>query len=290
MKHQVNKANGFTIVELVVIMPIVILAIGAFLAVAIEMSGEVLASRAQNVLTYNAQDALNRIKADTKKANAFLAQNDVAVTTSTYQGRNNTGVAGSTDTTGFVNAGTDGDTLILTLWATTGNPANPASELAYKSRAPNPCGSAQTQNTPFSYNVIYFVRDNTLWRRVLMPQGYRTDVNVAACGSTLSAPGIAIPWQRASCAPGYSTAHCGTQDERLVDGVTSANFQVRYFSQPTSSTEVSAARTDASLANRKALLSGIKTAGVTINATQKVAGRDVSVSSTLRATREGGGL
>lgn len=291
-----RRQQGFTIVELVVIMPIVILAIGAFIAVAVEMSGEVLASRAQNVMTYNIQDALNRIKADTKRANAFLAQNDVAVTTGTYQGRNNTGVSGNTDTTAFLNAGTDGDTLILSLWATTGNPADAASELAYKSNAPNPCGTAQTQNTPFSYNVVYFVQNDasgvpTLWRRTIFPQNYASDTNIGACNAlSVGAPAIAAPWQRPSCSVGYNTSHCKTQDELLVRGVTSSDFQIRYYPLSTSTSEVSAARTDASIANRNALLSGIQTINITINASQTVAGRNVAVSSSLRATREGGGL
>ena len=66
MKFKQSLQQGFTLIEMLVIAPIVVLAIGAFLTVIISMTGEVLASRGANTLTYNIQDALNRIDQDVK--------------------------------------------------------------------------------------------------------------------------------------------------------------------------------------------------------------------------------
>ena len=46
--NRATKSFGFTVVELLVIAPIVILTIGAFVATIVNMTGEVLASRGAN--------------------------------------------------------------------------------------------------------------------------------------------------------------------------------------------------------------------------------------------------
>lgn len=48
-----SQNRGFTLVEIMVISPIIILAIGAFIAMIITMTGEVLSSRAANMLAYD---------------------------------------------------------------------------------------------------------------------------------------------------------------------------------------------------------------------------------------------
>lgn len=285
--------RGFTIVELVVIAPIVILAIGAFIAVAIQMSSEVLASRAQSTLVYNVHDALEKIQTDVQRATAFLAENSVSVTTTTKQGRNNTGVTGNNDTTSFVNVGPNGDTLILALWATTANPRTTSSEISYLVNSPNPCGVAQTQNDPLVYNVVYFVRTvggvSSLWKRTLMPSNYAT----ASCNAiSLNAPAVAAPWQRPSCAPGYTTgAFCLTEDEKLVDGVPPEGFNLHYYSSANSFSEITGAVSTAnSVSTRNSLLADADTVSVSINASETVAGREVSHDASIRATRWDYGL
>jgi len=72
--------RGFTIIEMLVIAPIVILTIGAFVTAIVNMTGDVLASRVTNVLTYNIQDALSRIEEDVKQSTSFIAGNNVTIT------------------------------------------------------------------------------------------------------------------------------------------------------------------------------------------------------------------
>ena len=58
VKHSVSR--GFTLVEMMVIAPIVILAIGAFITLIVNLTGEIMSSRGSNMVTYNVQNALNQ--------------------------------------------------------------------------------------------------------------------------------------------------------------------------------------------------------------------------------------
>ena len=142
-----NIQEGFTLIEMLVVAPIVILTIGAFLTVIISMTGEVLASRASTNLSYNVQDALNRIEQDVKISNGYLATNNVM---GTNQGYND-------DTTAFTNiGGASGTSLILNVVGTTINPVSANSAYVYLKNKPNSCAAPQN-NIPFSYNIVYFI-------------------------------------------------------------------------------------------------------------------------------------
>ena len=64
-------SKGFTLVEMMVIAPIVILLIGAFIAAIVGLTGEVMSSRGSNVVAYDLQDALNRIEEDVKLSTSY---------------------------------------------------------------------------------------------------------------------------------------------------------------------------------------------------------------------------
>lgn len=181
MKHVGQK--GFTLVEMLVVAPIVILAIGAFLTVIISMTGEVISSRASNTLIFNVQDALARIEEDVELSAGFLATNTVTLSAAQGQGYNN-------DATNFTNVGSNGNALILNMIATDTNPLTSTSQYVYLRDQPNSCLAPQN-NIPLTYNVVYFVKDGTLWRRTIMPQQY-ADTTTYACGTT---------WQQPSCNP-----------------------------------------------------------------------------------------
>lgn len=261
-------SKGFTIVEMLVIAPIVLLAIGAFITAIVSMTGEVLSTRAANSLAYNIQDALGRIEADVKLSTTFLATNSIDLTTP--QGFNN-------DTTDFKNAGADGDMLILNALVTTGNPQSDTSGVVYLDDKPNDCAvspsSRLSQNTPMTMNIVYFVKNNTLWRRVIMPADYAS----AGCNT---------PWQQPSCAPGQAGAFCKTQDIKLVDDISTSDFTVDYYSSADSTSVNQIASdsgaTDSSRAN--ALLTS-PTVGISIDITKQVAGREINQSGSIRVTK-----
>jgi hypothetical protein len=255
--------QGFTVVEILIVAPIVILVIGVFISVIVNMTGDVLASRAATTLAYNIQDALNRIDQDVTQSGAYLATNNITLTSP--QGYND-------DTTNFHNAdATNGTMLILNTYATTNNPLATTQNTIYYPNVPNACGSPLiNSNMPVMMNTIYFVKNSTLWRRTIATNLYTT-------------VGCSVPWQQPSCAPGISNAFCKTQDVRLIDGIQSSGFSVGYYPSPSSTTPNTiasdSAQTDVA---RFAALQANSTVVVTINATNIVAGRSISQTGTIR--------
>jgi competence protein ComGC len=262
---EIDTKRGFTLVEMLVVMPIIILAIGIFINVIVYITGGVLVSRGANALVYNIQDALNRIEEDVKSSSNYLATNSISLTSP--QGYNNDG------TSNFHNASaTTGTMLILNTYATTSNPITSTRNIIY-SNGPNPCGSNLVNlNQPITLNIVYFVKDNTLWRRVVAPANYAT-------------VGCSVPWQRPSCYPGISGVFCKAQDVRLVDGVGSSGFNISYYSSPSSTTadSVSSDNTKPD-SDRQTTLQTISTIGVTITATNTIAGHDVTQTGTIRVS------
>lgn len=278
MKRELQK--GFTLIEMLVVAPIVILAIGAFLTVIISMTGEVISSRASNALVYNIQDALNRVEQDTRLSTGFLAQTDTnpagagGNALQPGQGLNNT-------TTPFLSVSGGGSSLILNMIATNDNPLSPNSSFVFLRNQPDPCASPQA-NLPLSYNVVYFVQDSTLWRRVVMPQNFADTTNFSC----------ATPWQRPSCNPAFianpGNAFCATEDIRLVDGVTA--FTTQYLNGASGEIVVAAAMLEGgndapAIAARNIALQTATTLSVGISSTQTAAGREVSQASSLRVSR-----
>jgi len=272
--YQIKK-NGFTAVEVLIIAPIVILVIGAFITVIVNMTGDVLSSRGANTLAYTAQDALNQIEQDVKSSNAFLATNNIALTSP--QGYDN-------GTAMFDNNGTNGPMLILNTYATTTNPLSSTRNIIY-TNSPNTCASGDSdKNDPMPINIIYFVKEGTLWRRTIMPSDYTT----AGCDAKNNA--AAVPWQQPTCTA--INGFCTTKDTKLVDGILATDgFNISYFSKGNSTNEDPVANNSGSTDNaRAAALQTVNTIKVTISATNTVAGRDVSYSGTVRATIPSGDI
>lgn len=264
------RQAGFTLVEIMVIAPIVILAIGAFVTVIISMTGEVLTSRGSNILAYNIQDATNRIEQDVRLSTTYLAQNNITLTAGEAQGYNN-------DATNFTNVGgTSGTSLILSMLVTNDNPLSNTNSVVYLANQPNACASTQVrENAPMVMNVVYFVKDNTLWRRTIMPSNYAT-------------PGVgcSTPWQQPSCAPGYTAVFCKTNDIKLVEGVSGTGFNVQYFGAASAtSPNATVSNPATSIDDRNTALASLPTVSVSISASQSIAGRTVERAATLRASR-----
>ncbi len=258
--------RGFTLVEMLVVAPIVLLVIGVFIATIVNMTGDVLSTRNANDLAYNIQDALNRIEQDVKLSGGFLSTNNIILTSP--QGYND-------DATNFHNINaTTGTMLILNSYTTTDNPASTTPNILYASGQPNPCDSTLVnKNQPFMMNVVYFVKNNTLWRRTLAQSNYETI-------------GCSKPWQQPSCALNVVNVFCKTTDIKLVEGVdASTGFTISYYPDATSTTANAIAgdsnQTDIA---RQAALKLTNTATINITATATIAGRPVSQSGSIRVT------
>ncbi len=279
------QVRGFTLVEMLVIAPIVILLIGGFIALIVNVTGEVLASRASNVLAYNVQDALNRIEQDVKMSSNFLAVNDIDIS-STKQGYGgNTTSGSSVNFTNIDKTASAGSTasLILRTVATVRNPLNASAtdnDLVYLAASPNPCTNyaSYSRNTPMFTNIVYFIQDNTLWRRTIMPSNYNNPA--VRCGNA--------PWQVPSCIEGYGPAlsFCQTNDEKIIIGVSSVNFVIQYYANSSTTTaDTASVNTSSNDASRNIALASTPSVGITITANQIVAGRDISRTASIRVTR-----
>jgi type II secretory pathway pseudopilin PulG len=248
------NARGFTLIEVLVISPIIILFIGAFLALLVSLTGESLVVREKNAAAYDTQAALDDIEASINQAITFLP------TTGTVpipQGKDNSTSAG----TAFTNevAG-EPNTLIIRSAATTARPSDAARELIYMG-----AGACDSKNPLYTYYTVYFTAldpdtavttDRALYKRTILPQN----------------PACKTVWQRGSCDVSRMTSHasvCKARDEKLVAGV--ATFDVQYYigSSPTAVADNQAASaTDVS---------------INLGLSKQVAGSAVQYSGTVRA-------
>lgn len=278
----IQNGRGFTLIEMVIIAPIVILSIGAFIVLIVNMTGEVMSSRGSNALAYELQDTLNRIEQDVKLSSTFLAQNSISFSAANPQGK---GAVGSVDN--FVNVTSSGEkSLILASIATNSNPVSDGVGSIYLKDMPNNCSDPllYKKNKPLVINIIYFIdnkgdsdpSNDTLYRRTVMPTNYATADDL--CGGTV--------WQQPSCQAGYSSSFCKTEDVKLLEGVAVGDLSISYYTSASSSSpNVTASSAYSSVSSREQALSGIQTVEVSISAKRKVAGRDISRTGSLRVTR-----
>lgn len=247
------STSGFTLIEIMIIAPVVILVIGGFIALIISLVGDTLVSRDRNALNYDTQNALDTIERDVRLSTQFLTTSKPLPSP---QG-SDSGYAGTA-------AFTSSSSLILSSLGTTDNPLDSTRLLVYYAMQPNPCGS-KTENRLFLTKIIYFVNNGSLWRRSIVPT-YNT--NFTPDDYTV----CATPWQQNSCSPGYVAAMCKASDVELLSGV--QTFSVKYFSAPGSLTDIGPSGALAA-----------STIEVTINSKRTVAGDDITTVRSLRSTK-----
>ena len=288
IKHN-NIERGFTMVEILIVAPIVILVIGAFVAVIVSMTGEVLAARASNNLSYSIQDALDRIEQHVKSSGGFLETNNFAFNPTSVQGFDN-GIEK------FKNVNSDttrGTSLILNTYMTNENLKSTSRQIVFVADSPNACTSSLvSHNTPLISNVVYFIKRDgkngdgpySLWRRLVVSPKYYEGCDPNNIITVDYEPAL-MP----SCSPyidlsnGTNGEWCKTHDTKLVEGILDNGLVINYYTSSNSTTPVAAA-SDASQSDavRKAALQTTNTVSVTINALNSVAGRDISQSGTIR--------
>lgn len=251
---------------MVVVIPLIIVLVGVFITTIIGMTGDVLGNRASNVLSYDIQSALDRISNDVTRSGAFLSANNISVSSPQRY---------DDDDTGFTNVGANGTMLILNEYTTTQDPLNSSREPVYVSYKPYSCSSEYvSENQILMVNIVYFVKDNALWRRVIAPSNYIS-------------LGCSTPYQQPTCAPGVSGTLCKTEDIKVIDDVEAGGFSVEYYPNPNSDSKDNVAddpsKTDS---ERQTALSGNNTVKVTLNVARTVAGREFSQTSSIRSVSQ----
>lgn len=155
-----NRQTGFTLLEVVVIMPIMILTVAVLVAFLITVYGNLLSKNVSLQLAAEAQSALFSMRDDMFYAVRFASTN-----------QNDTTDANAPS--GGWNAVTQ-NSLIVYEAAYTAPREIANRQLVYKKDTPNPCNGTEIGQNQYSTNtLIYFVSGGTLYRRVLVPDQTR---------------------------------------------------------------------------------------------------------------------
>jgi hypothetical protein len=262
IKHnRKQKSAGFTLIEILIIAPIVVIAISGFVALMVSIVGKVLLARDQGAMTYDTQNALNRIEEDVRLSAKFLTTTGGLPSP---QGSN----SNFTGTSAFTNTS---NTLILNALATDSNPRASDRWLMYYDNQPNPCGDTETANRVFSVRIIYFIKSGSLWRRTYVPD-WNLNTSSPDANTICTYSSDYYPWQKNSCSPGYSASRCKAEDEKIMDNI--GSLSVQYFSSSNSTTDIGAANAETAT-----------TIGATIAGSKTTAGNQFTTSSSLRVTK-----
>lgn len=247
-----RSEDGFTLVELLVILPILVTVVAVLLSVLVMVLSQINTARSSTGLIYETQNALDVIERDMSVSTLFLTSSDTGYQ-DTY-GPDNAGAAWS-----YKGDSATSRTLITRNFATTESPYN-------GNRAPvflNQLGCDTDHlyfNDPYYVNIIYFVRNNTLYRRTL------TDPSRVLC---------ATPYQTRSCPSDAAwVSACVVRDTALITGIQS--FQVAYYLNP-----LDTAAADVYSSTNPDILDGMETIEVKLSASRTLS----SVSKTIRISR-----
>ncbi len=257
VQRAATATRGFTLVELLVVIPIALLTIAALISLMVALIGDVLIARTRSVAVYELQNTLDRIETDTRVTSTFLQTYSMVTSP---QGRDG-------GTAAFSAASPNYD-LILSQNATTGSPTDGTRNIVYYADQPNPCSGNYQLNRPLTVRIIYFTTNNpdgtkSLWRRVIVPSWTTT------AGQPNSV--CAAPWQRDNCPEGSTisaSGPCQARDEKMLSSVSS--FVPTYYDTNGNVT------TDAKAAMSVAI-------GISQN--KKIAGETIATTSSARSTR-----
>jgi len=257
-----HRSSGFTIVEIGVIVPIImVLAIVLFSV----MFNYLLASNRDQVQlaqAYTQASALDRLEWDIRLSSAFLTTTDDSVTDP--YGANQSGSAWN-----FSGSDATHRVLMLREYATANNPLSTVRSPVYQmtSTAPN-CSLPIYISGPLTYNIIYFVKDKTLYKRIVVNSSART---------------CQTQYQKLSC-PSTTTlgvdarnAACGADDEVIAQNV--SGFSVDYYANQSSTTPLN---TYAS----PSLAGSARSINVTIENSQSSYNGSVTTHSSLRTASQ----
>lgn len=262
-----TKQAGFTLVEMLVIAPLLVLVIATFISLMISMVGDVLIANYRVQTQYDLQDALNQIEQDTYASSMFLTGLSAGTATPTSPAFQSP--QGKNDSTGAFSSAS-GD-LILNQYTTSDNPNDPSKtrSLIYYADA-MPCTANVVYKPAFRAQVIYFTKVESgitnLYRRTIVPpnnQNTTIDANTTC----------AKPWQRNSCTSmSLNASICQTKDAKLLTDISA--ISITYFNKvaPTATIAASASNTADSLR-------------VSITTTKTIAGSSVSQSAYLTASK-----
>lgn len=258
MGHTRHNQDGFTLIEIGIIVPLLIVALLALFDSLYLMLQSSAVERTRLDSAYDIQASLSGIEKDVMLTSQFLATKDAAISDA-YPPSSNGG------TWSYLGDTAETRTLILKTYASTTNPEAQDRQPIFLNQAG--CDASNIYyNDVLDYNTIYFIKGGNLYKRRIIETGG------ALC---------ATPHQLQSC-PSLETlgtqsrdASCKADDELIAKDV--SNFAVQYFDNSASTTpiDVYAASAD------PALLQGANAVKVSITITRKAMGKSTPVTSSI---------
>lgn len=264
-----RHSAGFTLVELLIVIMIIPILIAGFIFVIFNTVDAMSKSKQQLALTSQVQDAAYIMERDVRLNRGFNT-----VISSSYSdpyGPNSSGAAWN-----FAGISSDSRVLILSVPAVTSPSLNGDRDPVYLNSSlmtPPPtnvynCTDQLHYNPVLGTRVIYFVRNSTLYRRIL------TNTTSPTCNNEKQ-------YQKQSCPPELRSTWnsiCKAADEVIAKNVT--QFSVDYYTDQDSapiSGQYSSSAPDA--------LSDADSIGVTIKNERRIAGQPVNGIVQLRMTK-----
>lgn len=220
MFHKQKKDQGFTVVELIVVVTVMGLLIGILFGPLDDLYISNTTSAGQITQDSDTRSALYRIATDLTYSNGFIGSIPAPVIPA-GAGSNNAGAGWSSTSS----SSTDLHTLMASVYASDAE-ANSATRkpIAVNQNLVGSCSATYIESQISAQNIakntyVYFVRDNTLYRRTM--------INTPQLAPTIGLNGLCSqPYQKQSCASG-----CDASDAVIVKNVT--EFKIQYYSDTT---------------------------------------------------------
>lgn len=260
--HMSIRQRGYTIPELLIVM-FVLSTMSAILFVTLDaFFYDNLRTLGSTLQVNETRTVLRQMQSNVSEARNFLTVNTVQDPTGPPGGGawSYTGPAPGTDSTKRY--------LIVSTYATTAAVSDPARSLVYTPGVSGVCNTTDpTNNAILENNYVYFVHNQTLYRRTI--------VNDPATGRTVCG---SAPFQKQSCAPGYTNSRCQATDAVLLRNVKA--FTVDYYATSASNTPVPNIFTTPALLDEN-----ISTAVITVTTTHKINGKDNDYTASIRISK-----
>jgi prepilin-type N-terminal cleavage/methylation domain-containing protein len=197
-------SRGITLIELLIAMVVISISLLSLLLILTQAMSDARFAAVQTELDSQLSFALTRIEDDVKLASNFSG-NVNAPFADSYEPTTEWDYTGDSE---------DDRVLILSMPATVNRANTPGRILTYRDDAAYNCSSELTLNTVHTYRVVFFVENQTLYKRFL------TDTTSPLCNSQV---------QKQSCPVddiGSWPSECEARDEIIAENVDS--FSVDY--------------------------------------------------------------
>lgn len=239
---KIKNNQGFTLVEVAVIAPFMIIVVVGMLAVLITLITNNSTAGGKLNLTYEVQSASNNIQSNVRSASALLTTQSGGFT-------DNYAPPGGWDYTKDGTASTANNSLILNSYDYIIDPTNNRRTIpAFKGASGADCDS---KAAILPTNIIYFIKDSTLYQRTLT-----LNVTGATC---------VPPRSKQSCPEGSSTGLCQAIDKILLKNAT----QLKLTFYNVGGSEITSPN-------------GAHSADVTLGAERMIAGEKITYNTTVR--------